>query len=435
MTKGIWAMTILAVLITTSILGLSIIPVDAAVGDIISVIDLSGFIDEFCSIGVAFDGTDLYVDQCSDGRIWKIDTTGVILDVRDFSAEIPENPNAMAFDAKRGGLWVGAQGCQINAGVREMPIYFVDFQGTPLTFADDTVTLEFTIPETLINPATTDDFLGFCFTDGLAYNENDPTTSADDEIWFSDDVNQDVGVFRPNGAFVTGFDAVTIDASLNEFPAGTGNSGLAIGGSNLYLGNDGGGDVFRATIPAFTLVDQFVSADERQEDMECDPVTFAPTEVMWVRTTPQGGAFPNVLTAFEIEPDTCGLGGEDPIPEADPRTMGFWKNHEDETTEHLPMTIGDLEVTDFETAQLVMKVSAKNAHDMLAAQLLAAELNVWNNVLSCTEVDDAITEAQAILSGEGYTEPGSTDAPKKGDKAVVNAIKDILDNFNNNGCT
>ena len=62
------------------------------------------------------------------------------------------------------------------------------------------------------------------------------------------------------------------------------------------------------------LIDQFTSGDTRQEDMECDPVTFAPTEVMWVRTTPQGGAFPDVITAFEIEPDTCNLAQINPQP-------------------------------------------------------------------------------------------------------------------------
>ena len=124
------------------------------------------------------------------------------------------------------------------------------------------------------------------------------------------------------------------------------------------------------------------------------------------------------------------------VPEpSEPKTIGFWKNHPDETEEHLSILIGDFLVEDKDDANLVFKVNAKNAHDMLAAQLLAAEINVWNNVPSCSEVDDAITEAQDILSTEDYTGPGTTDAPKKGDKGDVNAIKDILDDFNNNGCS
>ncbi len=120
---------------------------------------------------------------------------------------------------------------------------------------------------------------------------------------------------------------------------------------------------------------------------------------------------------------------------AEPRTKGFWKNHEDETTEHLPITIGDLDVNDFDTATDVFNVSAKNAHDMLAAQLLAAEINVWNGVPSCDDVDDAISDAQSELAGADYTGPGTTTAPQKGDKGAVNAIKDVLDDFNNNGCS
>jgi hypothetical protein len=214
-----------------------------------------------------------------------------------FDTQIPENPNALAFDAKRNGLWIGAQTCDGTG----MPIYFWDFD-------DDSVTKMFTIPSALTNPATGQSFLFYCFTDGLAYNENDSASDADDEIWFSDDVNRNVGLFRPSGTLVNGYDATSVHASLSTA------SGLAIGGPNLYLANDGGGDVFRANknTDPLVLVDQFTSGDTRQEDMECDPLTFAPTEVMWVRTTPQGGAFPDVITAYEIEPDTCGLGGGGP---------------------------------------------------------------------------------------------------------------------------
>ena len=120
---------------------------------------------------------------------------------------------------------------------------------------------------------------------------------------------------------------------------------------------------------------------------------------------------------------------------SEPRTIGFWKNHPDETEEHLSILIGDFLVEDKDDANLVFKVNAKNAHDMLAAQLLAAEINVLNGVPSCDDVDDAISDAQSELAGADYTGPGSTTAPKKGDKGAVNAIKDVLDDFNNNGCS
>jgi hypothetical protein len=255
-------------------------------------VPISG-VDTYCSIGLAFDGQFLYYDRCSDQNIYKIDP--VSGDLKDtFSSGINEFPNALAYDRTRNGIWIGAQRCNIFG----MPIYFWDLD-------DDSVTQAFTIPNNLTNPASGQLFLRECFTDGLAFDANDPTEPNDDEIWFGDDVNPNIGVFRPDGVFLRGYDATSIDPSLDRA------SGLAIGGQFLYVANDGGGDVFRADKAKnpLELVDQFTSGDTRQEDMECDPVTFSPKEVMWVRTTPQGGEFPDVITAYEIELGSCGAGG------------------------------------------------------------------------------------------------------------------------------
>ena len=272
----------------------------AAVGDVIHVLgdnETLPFpgVDTFCSVGLAFDGSALYYDRCGDTNIYKINPLTATL-ISSFDT-VNLTPNAMAFDSTRNGIWFGVQSCDAIG----MPIYFWDHD-------DNSTTLKFHVPFALINPATNSSFLGICFLDGLAFNANG-VGDLDDELWFSDDINPNVGVFRPDGTFVTGYDATVIDPSLIT------TSGLAIGGTNLYLANNGGGDVFRAAIPAFTFLDNFSSGDDRQEDMECDPETFAPTEVMWVRTTPQGGANPDVMTAYEIESNTCGLGGGEPEPE------------------------------------------------------------------------------------------------------------------------
>ena len=74
-----------------------------------------------------------------------------------------------------------------------------------------------------------------------------------------------------------------------------------------------GGDVFRADKDDLSFIDQFASTSNRVEDMDCDPVTFAPIEVMWVRHTPQGIPADDIITAHEIEPGTCGVGGQPPI--------------------------------------------------------------------------------------------------------------------------
>ena len=77
--------------------------------------------------------------------------------------------------------------------------------------------------------------------------------------------------------------------------------------------------------------------------------------------------------------------------------------------------------------------SSKNAHNMLAAQLLAAKLNVANGVPSSCATS-AIADADQILRDAGYSGPDTTTPPMKANKDAVNAVKDALDDFNNNGC-
>jgi hypothetical protein len=292
---------VVATLLLAMLSNVYTVPVNAAVGDVVATLNLNNIIDAqkvFCSIGVAFDGKDLYVTACRDSNIYKIDTSGNLISKFDVvAAGSPVLPNALAFDAKRNGIWFGGQSCTKDG----MPIQFWDFN-------TNTVTTKFTIPFNLTNPATGERFLSFCFNDGLAYNENNPANDTDDEIWFSDDVDRNLGLFRPDGTLVNGFDASAIDLSLSP------QSGLAVGGGNLYMANNGGGSVFRVNTSTMTLVDQFFSGDERQEDMECDPVTFAPKQVMWLRSTPQGNPNNNLLRALEIEPGTCGVGGVPPPP-------------------------------------------------------------------------------------------------------------------------
>lgn len=263
----------------------------ADVGDIVAVIvPQPSSAGSPCSIGLAFDGTALYFDRCADPLIYRVSVVDGS-SLGSFDPGIPELPNAMAFDAKRNGLWIACQTCT-GFG---MPIYFYDFDTASSS-------VQFFLSFDGINPATGESFVNQCFARGLAYNENVATTDADDELYFSDRASRNLGLFRPDGTLVAGFDATSIDPSLAS------QSGLAVGGRSLYLGKGADGDILRASLPALALVDQFATLDSHQADMECDPITFSPTEVLWVRTTPEGG-LPDVITAFEIEPGTCGLGG------------------------------------------------------------------------------------------------------------------------------
>lgn len=130
--------------------------------------------------------------------------------------------------------------------------------------------------------------------------------------------------------------------------------------------------------------------------------------------------------------DTCQVVQPPPPAPGTPRTIGYWKNHEEETTAHLPQALANYLVDTFLKANAVLdEAHAKNAYEMLAAQMLAARLNVASNVPHAC-IDATIEEAKDLLVFAGYMGPGTTLPPA--DKAAVNAVKDKLDAFNNNGC-
>jgi hypothetical protein len=256
----------------------------------------------------------LYVNRCSDPNIYAISPQDGSLQVDKSLLEeeddpknwrIRELPAAMTYDPTRNGLWIGTQMGDGGTALRDcgsvgMPIYFWAFNEPGS--ADDTVTPVFTIlfSDPPVNPVTGTPFFSDCFIAGIAYNESTG------QLWISDDRNRNIGVFQTDGSFVAGYDATRVDISLFN------SSGLAIGGERLYLANGSIGDVFRAAWMANPLQllgdGPFMSGNRREQDMACDPDTFFPKAVVWVRTDPQHNAGNDLLTAYEIEPGGCGTG-------------------------------------------------------------------------------------------------------------------------------
>jgi hypothetical protein len=137
---------------------------------------------------------------------------------------------------------------------------------------------------------------------------------------------------------------------------------------------------------------------------------------------------------WSFTPDPC-----------EPKTIGFWKNHGDSVGAVLddyggPILLGAYSVDDFTEAQEVFNnAKNKNANTMLAAQLLAAELNVLHlehlNIDYCVCIEDVIDSADGILITNGYNgpdEPGT--APTGPDKQEANGYKDDLDEYNQGEC-
>lgn len=142
--------------------------------------------------------------------------------------------------------------------------------------------------------------------------------------------------------------------------------------------------------------------------------------------------------------DTCAPPVQPPPPPPPPppgsaRTIGYWKNHEADAASRLPVHLGNYLVDSLEKATAVLDwAHAKNAYEMLAAQLLAAKLNVNSNVpFACVQGainDPPPTGATGLLVQANYLGPRTTSAPTGATKAAVNEVKDLLDAFNNNGC-
>ena len=128
-----------------------------------------------------------------------------------------------------------------------------------------------------------------CF-DGLAYDATDNT------LWSSADATPSIQHYDTTGALLS-------STAVNL--GGNGNSGIAVGGSLLYLANNGGQQIYSSAkdLASPTL---FASFPARIEDLECDNVTFAGSGkgAIW-----SIDAYDNNLNAYEIPAGSCTFGG------------------------------------------------------------------------------------------------------------------------------
>jgi hypothetical protein len=75
-----------------------------------------------------------------------------------------------------------------------------------------------------------------------------------------------------------------------------------------------------------------------------------------------------------------------------------------------------------------------NAYDQLAAQLLAAKLNIENDVPTCESIKTTMQYADTVLRDALYEGPGSTENPTGESRDYAFELIQILDRYNNNGC-
>jgi hypothetical protein len=129
------------------------------------------------------------------------------------------------------------------------------------------------------------------------------------------------------------------------------------------------------------------------------------------------------------------------------KTLGFWKTHGDSVDAVLVLAedgqidLGGFTVEDSDDATAVFNnAKNKNANTMLAAQLLAAKLNVLHlahlGIDYCDGIGTVITAAEGFLSNHGYNGPDDPgEAPRGADKQEANGYKDDLDEYNEGLCT
>ena len=218
--------------------------------------------------GNAFDGTNIYLSCWSSNVLERVNAV-THLSAGPITISGVTDLGAMAWDSSRGLIWA----CSSRSSV------------------------------VLIDPValtSTPQFSTGGCVDGLAYD------GADDTIWASDDAVFTLNHYDNLGTLIDTFD---LSGKIGAF----GNSGIAVGGTNLYLANNGGSQIYECSkdLVTCTLIATFT---ERLEDLECDNVTFAPLAAIWSQD-----AYDRVQNAWEIPAGLCAFGGaSQPTPTPTP---------------------------------------------------------------------------------------------------------------------
>lgn len=117
-----------------------------------------------------------------------------------------------------------------------------------------------------------------------------------------------------------------------------------------------------------------------------------------------------------------------------PKSMGYWKNHPEEWPVK-NITVGNMTYTKEEALSILNSANAKDATNMLTAQLIVAKLNrisgaspYFRYCEKSFNIDDIISRADAFLTEHPY---GSN--PQGEDRQKALWLKDILDAYNNSG--
>jgi hypothetical protein len=117
----------------------------------------------------------------------------------------------------------------------------------------------------------------------------------------------------------------------------------------------------------------------------------------------------------------------------------YWKEHLSATGALLPLALGNVSVSSTNSAFAILtwtggcERSTTRAVNCLAAQLLAAELNVANDAANAC-IDTAIIQANSFLVTISYAGPGQRYVLTPTQLDTAFSLADPLDSFNGRGC-
>lgn len=260
---------------------------NAATGDLVASVTFSQDCHSGIGVGITYDGSSLwYSCYASTPDLLRADpTTGTVT----ASYNIEGGLGALAYDLGRNAIWAGPGGGSSSA------IQLIQLDASHNVTSS---TAAFT-------PTS---FSGFSsLDDGLAYD------GTNDSLYFSPDGATTISHYTTTGALLpdNGTNWAGIKAGSTCY-----NSGLGLGGSDLYEGSDGCSHVYVATktdpsTSTFDFSTQVAGdANFRDEGLTCDPNTFASQgkQVMWSKEAYS----PMRAHAFEIPAGSCGFGGLPP---------------------------------------------------------------------------------------------------------------------------
>ncbi len=149
----------------------------------------------------------------------------------------------------------------------------------------------------------------FAFTSSTpsagTYRDGITVDGSDNTLFISGDVSSTVEHYSQAGALLNVL--TPTDAAGGVLGS---ISGIQVGvGDLLYLGRNGLGQIVQVKKSDGTFISSFASPGGRDEGLECDPRSFAPTVVMWSRDFNEPGR----VDAIEVDPLTCRCGGVTPV--------------------------------------------------------------------------------------------------------------------------